>query len=122
MIDVRRIRPTRDNVLVQLAIHARQDHEVSAGGVVMVEGAPKATQAVRATVIAAGPGHYHEKWLDHERGMSPDGRGRFVPMNPAIKPGARVMVESAKHGDRIWGDDTHEYRMVLESNIIAVGE
>jgi len=138
MIDPERIRPAADNVLVRLDIHMAAVEERTPGGIIKpdmreweyalkgddprVRKAPDPNQGQWAIVIAAGPGHYHDKFLSLEEGMSTDGSHVFVPMDPDIQPGARVLVEDERCGDRIWSTEYHEYRMVRERNLALIAE
>jgi len=129
MIDPERIRPAADNVLVRLDIHdARKTEEVRPSGIVIPRAThyngerPPNNEGQWAIVIAAGPGHYHDKFLSLEEGMSTDGTHIFVPMDPDIQPGARVLVEDERCGDRIWSTEYHEYRMVRERNLVLIAE
>ena len=139
MIDIERIAPKSDNILVRLDIHERRTEERrTEGGIVIPDmeeweytlagedkravKTPGANVAQQATVIAAGPGHWHDKWLGLEQGTSPDGRNIFVPMNPDLCHGTRVLLEDARIGDRLYATDYSEYRMVREHNVIAVLE
>lgn len=123
---IQRIRPRNDNVLVCMQIHANAQAEEgrTKGGIFVpkVAEAGKTNESVPATVVAAGPGHYHEHFYDIERGASQDTTRVFIPMNPDIKPGAKVWIEKLNTGDRIHGDDLMEYRMVREHNIVMVEE
>jgi co-chaperonin GroES (HSP10) len=122
-----RIKPRNDNVLVQMDMHAnaQSPEEQTAGGILIPKIAERGhnnRECVPATVVAAGPGHYHEKWQNAEAGMSPDGRSTFVAMNPDIRPGVRVLVDSPNAGDRMYDDEHLEYRMIREHNITAILE
>jgi co-chaperonin GroES (HSP10) len=100
--DIEATRPYADNVLV-LFNRAR----MTAGGILIPDTVEKrVTEAIEATVIAAGPGH--------------DNGRAFFPMDPDIRPGARVLVESKQDGDRLYSDEMLEYRMVRAHNIIGV--
>jgi len=125
-MDIERIRPLQDNVLVCFHIHEDPHEErLSPGGIVL----PATTREVYnedaflATVVAAGPGYYPDKFLGHELGTAPVGVTRFIPMDPAIVPGARVILDKiALAANRIYGDDRVEYRMVRAQAIAAVIE
>jgi co-chaperonin GroES (HSP10) len=98
-------RPYADNVLVRF----EKEPEQTAGGIFVPQNVEKRiTEAVLATVIAAGPGHDNGRF--------------FRAMDPDIKPGARVLVETKTDGDRLYSDEMVEYRMVREHNIIGVCE
>jgi len=115
-VNIQKIRPTQDNVLV------RFDLDDYTGGVLIVDPLRErsAKESVQAVVIAAGPGHYHDKWLRHdEDGTKPDGSRTFIPMSPHIQPGARVLIEGKYCGDRVWSDEHEEYRLVRETNILG---
>jgi len=114
-VNIQKIRPTQDNVLVRFQL---DDHV----GVLIVDPGRtrSAKEAVQAEVVAAGPGHYHERARRHdEDGTIPDGSSVFVPMNPDLVPGARVLVEGHYCGDRLWSNEHVEYRMVRETNILG---
>lgn len=119
-----RVRPLQDNVLILMDQNKPEGDElVSPGGIVMPSTRNRGTnEALPATVIACGPGHYRDKWLGLNEGTAPDGSRIFVPMSEAIKPGARVLVEGVHAGDKIWSDAGTQYRMVREHNVLAVLE
>jgi hypothetical protein len=138
VIDPDRIRALADNVLVRLDIHLPKEERRTAGGIVIPHmeeweytlggedkravKTPNANAGQWATVVAAGPGHYRDKWLGLEEGTAPDGSPIFVPMDPDIQPGARVLVEDARCGDRLFSTEYHEYRMVRERNLALIAE
>jgi hypothetical protein len=138
MIDPERISPTADNVLVRLDIHAEKGERRLASGLYAPDmkaweytlagddkravKTPDANEGQLATVIAAGPGHWHDKWVSIEEGTSQDGRNWFVPMDAGIAPGARVILEDSRVGDRIYDTAHAEYRMVRARNVVAVLE
>lgn len=85
------------------------------GGLFIPQTVENATpvETVNATVFAAGPGHTNE-------------HGRWVPMNPDIVPGARVLIEGKKHAAILVGQpyfqDGLEYRIVRDYDIGGVIE
>lgn len=125
-IDIHSVVPRNDNVLIQLEVHADPHEErLSPGGIIL----PKMRDvneepAIIATVVAAGPGYYADEWLDHEQGTAPVGtRHPMIPLDPAIVPGARVILSKAGlAADRVWSDDVREYRMCRAHCIEAVLE
>jgi co-chaperonin GroES (HSP10) len=123
-IDVSKLRPKADNVLVRMDMHAnRTVEEVTAGGIILPKSREVASnEGAIATVVAAGPGYHPDKWLGHEKGTAPVGVVGFIPMDPDIKPGARVVLISPHTGDRVYDDEREEYRMVRAENIMAVVE
>lgn len=116
MIDIIRIRPYSDNVLVRLDQHAHAREEAkTAGGIIIPRTAEP--ENVTATVISAGPGAYddsivHTEKSEHRSGKRSVGSSRFCPMDPAIVPGARVLLAHDWCGERVWSDEGYEYRMV----------
>ena len=125
MIDPRSVRPRNDNVLVRLELHERRrEDKMTPGGIFIPRNRDRrATESAEATVIAAGPGHYHDRWLGHDKGGSHhDGTHVFVPMDPGIQPGAAVLVDDDRCGDRLYSDEFEEFRMVREHNLIAILE
>ena len=123
-MDISKLLPKSDNVLVAFDSHSPKAETLTPGGIILpgTRDVVANDGACYATVVAAGPGHYLDKWVDHEVGTAPAGGGKFIPMNPALKPGARVILDSQNTGDRIWGDDHRELRMVKEHNCIAILE
>lgn len=124
-MDISSIRCLADNVLVQLSIHT--DHHtdrLSPGGIVLPRMRNiESEDAILATVIAVGSGYYADKFIDHEQGTSPVGSTKFIPVDPAIVPGAVVVLErAALAADRIYSDERNEYRMVRAATIAAVVE
>lgn len=130
-MNITSIRPREDNVLVRLDVHDRDAltrEARSAGGVIIPASARTAAaieargEATVATVVAAGPGHYRDKFLGREQGMAPDGSRIFVPMSDDLSDGARVVLHSPHVGDRVYSDERQEYRFVREHEVIAVLE
>lgn len=115
----RRIRGYSDNILVQLDEHrdAREDRS-TAGGIII----PRTADAsdAWATVIACGPGAFDEP-IDHAKDKQVTSR-KYVPMDPAVVPGARVALVSKHQGDRVYDDERNEYRMVRQGDILGVEE
>jgi co-chaperonin GroES (HSP10) len=100
-----------DNVLVCLDWLRDQRQDVtSAGGIFIPAQArkPETVEATWGTVVAAGPGHHDEY-------------GVWQPMDVAIKPGARVLVDMAQAGDSCMLDDV-EHRIIRQKNIPLVQE
>jgi hypothetical protein len=129
-LDINRVRPRRDCILVLMDIHDPDDEEEMSDG---KHGAPiliprmhstdaKAQGAIYATIVAVGPGAWHDVWGGHELGTTPFASGPWVPMNPELKPGVRVMLDHTNTGNRVYGDDRTEYRMVVEYNCVAIVE
>jgi len=123
-LDINRIKPRRDCILVLMDIHDPNDEEqVTPGGILiprMHSTDAKAQGAIYATIIAAGPGAWQDVWGGHELGTTPFASGPWVPMNPDLKPGVRVMLDHTNTGNRIYSDERVEYRMVLEYNCVAI--
>lgn len=113
------IRPHAENVLVLFDHHdpsspAHPSNRRTAGGLVVPESvaAAEPVETVTATVVAAGPGHF-------------DAYGRWIPMDPGLRPGARVIIEgttAAIHSGQAVHVDGVEHRMVREKDIGAVIE
>src|SRR5690348_3995843 len=98
------LKPYADNVLV-LFDHLRDkrvERRTAGGLFIPATSQPGIHDAVMATVVAAGPGWYDEKII-HNEGMPgvkmPAPSQKFCPMDPAIVPGARVLVDHAISGD-----------------------
>lgn len=125
-IDISAIRPKQDNILVLMDIHdAPQEELETPGGILIPRSAQmdaKSMGAVYATVYAAGPGHHADRWGGQELGIDPYDDGPWIPMNPELTKGTRVILDSAKTGQRIWSDERREFRMVREMNCIAIVE
>ena len=99
------LRLRNDNVLVSVE-RPPQRH----GLLHLPDTGPRPIDGVWARVLATGPGHVGK--------CSRCGADRAaVPTN--VKRGERVLVESAKSGDR-WHIGGREYRVVRESEIMAV--
>lgn len=126
LTDLEHLRLMDDNVLVCMDLHARARHpeEISKGGIVLPKSrnAVASNEGVLATVLSTGPGHWHDKWYDQERGHSQDGSSMFVKMNPDLQRGTRVIVDHHYQGNPIWGDDNIECRIIREFNILAIVE
>lgn len=124
--DIEHIRPRNDNVLVQFDVHAPHEEQVTPGGIIIPETAADAELdqgGILATVVAAGPGVYADAWVDHETGTAPVGSRVFVPVDPEIQPGVRVVLARAALGaDRVWSDEVREFRMVKAHVIEGVVE
>lgn len=125
-MEIDKIRPRNDQVLVVMQIHENKTEErTTPGGIIiplMSNQDAKSRGGVFATVIAHGPGRFNDKWEGHERGLSFIGSTKWIPMDKAIKPGAVVLLDSEQTGQRVVGDSYQEYRMILADNIIAVCE
>lgn len=123
-MDVTSIRPRADNVIVRLTAHqeARVEKTTKVGIIIpqMSVSEVDPTKSAEATVVACGPGYHPDKWIDHEQGTAPVGVVGFIPMDPEIVPGARVILERGDCGDRVYDDERSEYRCVRAHNIIAV--
>lgn len=112
-MNITRIRPRNDNVLIRMAASERKTEELLPSGLF----APRQrnenlNDSVEATVIAAGPGHYHDRWISQELGSSQDGTALFIPIDPRLVAGARVVALSSLVGDVLYSDERDEYRMV----------
>lgn len=125
-MEITDIKPRNDNVLVCFQIHEGKTQErTTPGGIIiplMSNTDATSRGGVYATVISAGPGRFNDKWHGHEKGLSFVGSKVWVPMDPAIRPGAKVLLDSEHTGQRVVGDDYTEYRLVVQDNIIAVVE
>lgn len=126
-MDISRLKMRNDNVLVCFSHHekARETEDRTEGGIFIPRsaGAPKDNEAILATVLAVGPGHYADPFVNHEVGTDPYKTGRFIPVEECIKPGAKVLLEgAARAGDRIYSDDRMEYRCVKAHCICAIVE
>ena len=126
-MDMSKLTPKQDNILVQFVHHAsrHEAEQLTPGGIIIpkVAEAPSDNSAIEAVIIAAGPGRYLDKWVDHEQGTSDVGSKVFIPTGADLKPGAHVLLESSASAcDRVWGEDRLEYRMVKEHNCIALVE
>ena len=126
-MNIAKIRPYADNVLVRLDMHAsRTEETVTAGGIIVPKLAEKEPNVI-ATVVARGPGAYddvirHDTPDEHHSGKRAPASRTFCPMDPDIKPGARVALNSHHVGDRIWSDDREEYRMVRAGTKSQAGD
>lgn len=101
-VRVERFRPYADNVLVLMDHHrdARKEERTEGGLIVpMSSKEPGREQACWATVIAAGPGHYADKWHGQEKGTDSIGSSVFVPCE--VKEGDRVILSGPLAGDAI---------------------
>lgn len=117
------IQPLQDNLLVQLEIHSDIHAErKSAGGIILPRTkSTKQDGATFARVVAVGPGHYQDRWINHEVGTQPSGQpGPLLPVNPDIKRGVTVILDSERNGQRVHDDSYSEYRMVREHNVAAL--
>lgn len=125
-MDINKIRCSADNLLVQMAHHAnRTEEEKTPGGIFIPRTAqtPKHNEAIEAVIVAVGPGRWNTRWIDHERGESDVGGTVFIPVDPSLKPGVRVLLSAAgAAGDRVYSDDYSEYRMVKAHCVEAVLE
>lgn len=121
-MDVLKLRPRNDQVLVRMRHHQLREETVN--GIIRPEAVVQRsrTEAVRATVVAAGPGRHGAVWLGHERGTDLRSDGPFIPMHPGIVPGAEVLVDRFDQGQAVHSDEREEYRMVLEENVLGVVE
>jgi len=126
MADLSKFRGKADNVLVRFDMHAaRQRDELTPGGIWKPRNrnAQSRREATPAVVYAAGPGHYWDRWLGHDKGGSaPVGVSTFVPMSEHIKPGAKVLIDDPTTGERVYSDEFEEFRVVKAHNILAVVE
>jgi co-chaperonin GroES (HSP10) len=118
------LRMLGDNVLVQLDLSSKEEKR-SAGGIIMpsADSTRDATSdGIFATIIAIGPGVHASKWLGHEYGTAPIDRLTFLATDPALVPGARVVLaKAALAGDRVKAQDK-EYRIIKTHCIEAVIE
>ena len=127
LVDPERIRPSQDNVLVRLDMHANaQSEERKIGSIFVPKNADDGAnaihgEAVPAVIVAAGPGRWTDSYRDQEKGTVPYGDGFWLPMNPALKPGTRVLVDSPDQGDKVFArDQAAQYRLVREENIVML--
>lgn len=127
LVDPERIRPTADNVLVRLDMHANaQAEERKIGSIIVPKSADDGAnaqhgEAVPAVIVAVGPGRWTDTFRDQEKGTVPHGDGFWLPMNPALKPGTRVLVDSPDQGDKVFArDKAAQYRLVREENIVML--
>lgn len=126
-MDINKIRCLADNVLVQLDAHlVHETEQLSPGGILiplMASSNIESQDAILATVIACGKGHYNDRFIDHEVGTEDWRHGPWIPLDPAIVPGAKVILEKrALGGDRVYGEGHAEYRMIRSDCIAAVVE
>lgn len=125
-MDISKIIPYADNVLVRLEVHCAGERLSPTGRVIIPETAAsniESQDAIFATVVAAGPGHFDDKFLDHERGTEDHRHGPWIPLDPAIVPGAKVILEKRALGaDRVYGEGHSEYRMCRADCIAAIVE
>lgn len=125
-MDISSIKPTADNVLIQLAIHTDYHTDrLSPGGNIILPRMRniESEDAILATVVAAGPGHYDDKYCGPERGTEDHKHGPWIPLDSAIVPGCTVILErAALAGDRIYSDERQELRMIKAHCIAAVIE
>lgn len=127
LVDPERIKPTSDNLLVRLDMHANaQAEERKIGSIIVPKTASDGAnaihgEAVPAVIVAAGPGRWTDSYRDQEKGTVPHGDGFWLPMNPALKPGTRVLVDSPDQGDKVFSrDQAAQYRLVREENIVML--
>lgn len=114
------LRMFQDNVLV-LMDHIRDARkEETRGGIVLPQTAkkPGKAEAVLATVILAGPGAHITEFADH---FGSKRAGSTVFHECPVKPGDRVIVDSADAGQPITIDGL-EHRIIRQHNIIGVIE
>jgi co-chaperonin GroES (HSP10) len=100
-----------DNILILMDWKRDERSEEVVNGIVRPHTArkPEVVASVWATVLDAGPGHHD------------DVRGRWQPMDPAIKKGARVLVDMSMMGAEYFIGGV-EHRIVRQKNIHAVEE
>ena len=117
----RRFRCVADQVLVRLdSLGPTQ----TAAGVWTPGRTRRVVEAAWATVLAGGPGHYPPVRLHPSRptepvDLSPVAHSGFEPVDPAIVPGARVLLESAQATD--YADPAClDIRVTRAANVIAV--
>lgn len=128
LVDPERISPLQDNVLVVLDMHANAQAEERRleSGLYIPKTADNGASAIHgetvpATIVAVGPGRWTDTYRDQEKGSVPYGDGFWLPMNPLLKPGARVMVDSPDQGDKVFArDKAAQYRLVREENIVML--
>lgn len=120
--DSARFRPVGDQCLI-LFDHirdARKEVMLSSGLIVPHSARkPEASEACWATVIAAGPGRYADKFLDRERGTSRIGSGVFIEND--VKAGQRVLIQGPLCGDAVVIDGL-EHRIVVSDVVVGVEE
>jgi co-chaperonin GroES (HSP10) len=119
-MNIQKIAPRNDNILVRLVHHAEPEQRTSGGIIMPGTRTHRLTEACEAKVIAVGPGRHLDPWVSHEQGTTDIGSPVFVQVNPDICPGRFVLLERPDIGERIYSDEREEYRMVLERNIVAV--
>lgn len=117
----------QDNVLIRLDMHANaQSEERKIGSIIVPKTADDGAnaqhgEAVPAVIVAVGPGRWTDTFRDQEKGTVPHGDGFWLPMNPALKPGTRVLVDSPDQGDKVFSkDQAAQYRLVREENIVML--
>lgn len=122
-MNIAKVKPKQDNVLLMFkhTAEATEDKLVNGLYIPRTALAPDAGSAIEATVIAAGPGYYADRWLGQELGTAIPGSPTFIPLDAAIKPGARVLCNAqALAADKVYDDGRSEYRIVRASCIEAV--
>lgn len=102
-----RVRMYQDNVLVLMDWIRDMRRERKTEGLLVLPGTekPGKGEEVWASVLAAGPGYHEGK--------------RFIPCE--VKPGDRVLVDSADAGDAVLLDGL-EHRIVRQHNLLCVSE
>ena len=117
-----RIAPKGSNaiILYDFIRDARADNDRTDGGILIPKTTtPQRDEACWATVVAAGPGSYLDKWISQEAGSSRLGSSVFVESE--LKPGMRVLVQGPLCGDAVVIDGL-EHRIVHDSVVIGVDE
>jgi len=110
-----------DNVLVLMDwIRDKTRDVTTAGGILLPRSAdPEPTDAVWATVVAAGPGMNLDKCFDC--GCSASGVGSKVFQPVDVRPGDRVLVDKADQGEPLMHDGL-EHRIIRAHNVLLVAE
>lgn len=118
----RNLRCYADNVLVLMDHHRdARDEKRTTGGIIIVHDArePGPSEAVRATVVAVGPGRYDDVWLGQEQGTAQIGSSKFIPSE--LKAGDRILLQGPLCGDQLVLDGV-EHRVVREEVVLGVLE
>jgi co-chaperonin GroES (HSP10) len=118
----RKLRVLRDGAIILYDfIRDARTEETLPSGLIVPKTArqPERTEACLATVIAAGPGRYLDRFLDQERGYSRVASDVFIQSE--FKAGDRVLVQGPLAGDAVMIDGL-EHRIVVSDVILGVVE